>query len=298
MPIGDFTAIVGQSNLGKSALVRAIKALARNAVATGLVRKGTKQFEIEAEFANGTVESLTRGAKASVFTVDEPGAEETWTHAKSGVKAPEKIEELWALPTTDGRELCITSQHDAPFLLAEPASSVAKVLGELTNAAMLMEAVREANRRRTEASQDEKARAREAEEAREELLSHSGLTARSKALNAAREAYDAALDAEGWLRLLETLLEVYGDVEHELAQITVTDTAKVTEAVTRAEEMTARYRTLDKFLAVKNSLDGQVSQITEVITNATIARSETEARIHDVLVDAGVCPLCGQGVAA
>jgi DNA repair ATPase RecN len=288
VPLGVFTAIIGPSNTGKSALVRAIKALARNAAAPGLVREGKSKFLAQAKFSDGIVETLTKGKSVSEFDIDG----KAW--AKSGSTAvPDEVAQLWALP-----DFCITSQHDAPFLLAEPASTVAKTLGELTNAAMLMEAVREANKRRTEALTDEKARTREAEEAREEILTHKGLSIRLKAVEAAREALDSARWHEQRLRGLEQLIVAhnysYGELDAALEG--QTRSLDVAGSVSIAEGEVKKAAALEKLLSLRSATERQIEKATEEATAATIARSEAETAIHNLMSEAGYCPLCRQGV--
>lgn len=290
--LGKFTAIIGPSNTGKSALVRAIKALVYNAPAPGLVREGAKKFIAKATFSDDSSIQLTKGKATSEFLIEYPNGE-TIKHAKAGVKAPDEVSAHWALP-----DFTITSQHDAPFLLAEPASAVAKRLGELTNAAMLMEAVREANQRRTAALGDEKARLRECQETRDELETHRGLTTRTNAVTAARRALADAEAAQGRAVELERLLDTYQETAEALAWAIEEQgsTPDVTEAVSRAETLTKRAAVMEKLLAKYQAAERSLASATANATTATIARSQAEQEIHNVMSEAGFCPLCNQGV--
>lgn len=290
--------IVGPSNLGKSAVLRALKALVRNAPSTGLVRDKAKEFRITATFEDGTTETLTKGAKKSVFDLDVPGAED-WSYAKAGAyDVPEEIKNLWKIPSPDGRELAFATQHETPFLLAEPASAVAKVLGDLTNASALMEAVQKANKRRTEALNDAKARTREAEEAREEILSHKGITARGKALKAAREALNAAKAQIQQMAELESLLEDKARID-EIFQKTkgaLVDTDKLLSGLSMVESAIIEVKALESLVSQRQKTTTAYDSLVKAVTNATLKRSEIETTIHDLMSDNGYCPLCGQGV--
>lgn len=293
-----FSAIVGPSNLGKSALIRAIKALARNAPAPGLVREGTKELSVSAEFASGTIEQLTKGAKKSVYDLTYPDGR-TINHAKAGANSvPDEVAELWQLPAPDGRELAFATQHEPPFLLAEPASAVAKVLGDLTNAAVLMQAVQEANKRRSVALADEKARTREVDETREELLTHKGLSARVKAVETSERALSVAKDAYYRFSTVTGLLSEFSGAKSRLerAEAVLRQASVTTDALTEATKAVHELQRLEQLIGKYQTATLALDQAVEVAANATLAKSELETKIHDLLSDAGICPLCSQAV--
>lgn len=290
--------IVGPSNLGKSAVLRALKALIRNAPSTGLVRDKAKEFKITATFEDGTAETLTKGAKKSQFEIHGASGE-VWSYAKAGAyDVPEEIKNLWKIPSPDGRELAFATQHEPPFLLAEPASAVAKVLGDLTNASALMEAVQKANKRRTEALTDAKARTREAEEAREEILSHKGITARGKALKAARDALSAVKTQIQNIAGLEILLDDKANVNSvfQKAKGTLIDTDKLLSRLSTVESAIIEVKALESLVSQRQKITTAYDSLVKAGTNTTLKRSEIETTIHDLMSDNGRCPLCGQGV--
>lgn len=287
-----FNVIVGPSNLGKSAALRGIKALMRNAPTPGLLREGAKQFDLVACFSNGSSIQLAKGKNKSIFTVN--GKE----YAKSGVKAPDEVTELWAMSAPDGRELGFASQHETPFLLSEPASAVAKVLGELTNASILMEAVSKANRMRLEALNDVKFREREAEEARTELVTHAGLTERSKRLEDAREALRAAQQAIQNMAEVDALISRHDLLVEDLERFTlIADQAlNLDSELSRLEALAVMYEELVNLLANYEEVTDRAEQ-SEIEANAlTGILQEIETEIHNVLEEAGICPLCQQTV--
>lgn len=287
-----FNLIVGASNLGKSAALRALKALVKNAQSTGLVRQGTKEFKVGVEFADGTVETLTKGAKKSIYEIHSDG--KVFSHAKAGASSvPEEIADLWKLP-----DIAFASQHDAPFLLAEPASAVAKVLGDLTNASMLMEAVQLANKRRTAALTDAKARQREAEEARDELLTHAGLSVRQKALTVARETHRAASEVATQCQGLENLIRDFIKFRNLLTETekSIKKSKGVDDLLSYAEKTVDTLQRLERLVEHREIAEQRLTSSVEAVTNSTIAQSEIETRIHDLISDNGICPLCNQAV--
>ena len=148
--LGSFTVIVGPSNSGKSALLRALKAVVRNVNSPSSVRVGHKVFTAEVEYTGHRI-SIERGKSHSTYRAVLPsGAEEVYT--KAGRDVPEDVQKILDLPNPSGPDLVFSSQIDPPFLLAETGSVAAKMIGDLTNVSKLHAAAKEANRRRLEAS--------------------------------------------------------------------------------------------------------------------------------------------------
>lgn len=287
--------IVGPSNLGKSAAIRALKALVYNAAATGLIREGARELEVTAWFADGQKISLVKGKNKSEYYWNDA------VYAKSGANAaPEIIQQQWAIATPDGRQLSFASQHEPPFLLSEPSSAVAKVLGDLTNAAMLMEAVGVVNRGRKAATTDATVRQREADEARDELLTHKGIGARGEALVAARAAFNSAQKkVAAWEQLVQ-FSEAFTKLEQEQKVNNLTELSrhslnlekaqvKVDDAVGRLTVLQDLQKSYNDLVLKRASYEAQVSVCQEVI-------DETEQELHNLLEQSGTCPLCGKGM--
>ena len=287
-----YTVIVGASDVGKSAVIRALKMLVRNGAASGLVKQGAKSFEITARFADGQKESVIKGDRKSEFYLNDD------LFAKAGVAPIDAITDLWALPQPDGRELCLTSQHDTPFLLAEPASAVAKVLGELTNAAMLMKAVQEANRLRLQATQEEQARTREASELMAELQTHSTFPKRLKATKAARELVDQLLLIQAkhdrMAKLCSELEKCKSELENLSADVGSFDA--VEHAVQAAESAVERLERLKGLLVQLEQAQIGVVRAREIELRNEAQALHAEDEAHRLLEENGQCPLCGQGV--
>lgn len=290
------TVLVGPSNLGKSAALRAVKALVRNAPAPGLVREGSKEFRIGAVFADGTIETLTKGKNVSQYEIHTPDGKSA-VYAKAGAyEAPEDITKLWGIAAPDDRELSFATQHESPFLLAEPASALAKVLGDLTNANMLMEAVAKANKLRTQALADEKARLREAEEAREELLSHAGINARDKALSIARDRLRAAHEAVARWENIVSLKQSYDNLsatrDHQ-GQLHDTDPS-LESRLADGLAAVSRLRGLYKLRASHQELG-----TAKVSVQLDAGFAEDNLKLYTNQIDelmGETCPLCGSAI--
>lgn len=170
--LGSFTVIVGPSNSGKSALLRALKAVVRNVNSPSAVRVGHKVFTASLGFTGHEI-SIERGKSQSTYRAVLPsGNEEVYT--KAGRAVPEDVQKILDLPDPDGPDLVFSSQIDPPFLLAETGSVAAKMLGDLTNVSKLHAAAKEANRRRLEASKIKTIRDEDARSVAERIKSEYG----------------------------------------------------------------------------------------------------------------------------
>lgn len=139
---GNFTAIVGSSNSGKSSIFRALKLVSQNSgSAASMVTHGAKQFQIAVGTDDNHTVRMFRGKSLSTYEID--GTE----YAKCGVGTPEIVERTLHLSA-----LNFASQFDVPFMVAESPTEVAARISELTGSETLRAAAREANRLRLEVS--------------------------------------------------------------------------------------------------------------------------------------------------
>lgn len=298
--LGAFTVIVGPSNTGKSALLRALRAVARNVSSPSSVKAGQSAFTAKVTFGNTAV-SLERGKGHSVYRVTLPDeSEEVFT--KAGTKVPEEIQKILGLSEPDGPDLTFSTQIDPPFLLNQSGSVVAKTLGDLTNVSKLHAASKEANRRRLEASKTLKFRTEDAQSCALRLREEFGdLQSHSTALKAARASMDAV---QGKGRELERLKSV-------LAQIEMSEAAELDLRV-RLEEL-PQPADVESLAESAGALLGERHALLDVIdTLAKLAQAEDtlqqgmqqaeDARHHyeqeyvSILQEAGTCPTCERAI--
>lgn len=147
LELGKFSVIVGPSSSGKTALMRALRALTSNIRGVSYVSKGKDFAKIVAE-ADDCQVILERGSSRGSYKLRRSdGSTEEYTKLSGNV--PEDIANALRIPMlTAESPLHFAGQFDRPFLLAESGTAVARVLGDLTNVSIIFEAAREANRRR------------------------------------------------------------------------------------------------------------------------------------------------------
>jgi len=184
--MGRFTALVGRSSSGKSAVVRALQLLAHNARGTSYVTEGQTIATVAADIGDVTV-AVRRGKGTSEYVLRrEDTAPEKFTKCSTSV--PDEVSVAMGFAEVQGIDLNFAGQFDAPFLLRETGTTVAKVLGDLTQVNVLYEASREANRRRKEVGGKVKSAREERDRLKDALQQYRDLREHDQMLTSARES--------------------------------------------------------------------------------------------------------------
>ena len=139
--LGKFTVFTGPSSSGKSAFLRALHGLTRNSFNPSQVRLGQSVTTVSAIVDGRKVEAV-RGKSKSTYKLDDE------EYTKAGRAVPEDVEAVLSMPLVADLESSFATQFDKPYLIADPGSTGAKVLGTLTNVSVLHDGMREANRRK------------------------------------------------------------------------------------------------------------------------------------------------------
>lgn len=286
---GRFTVLVGPSSSGKSAILRAVRVLVRNTSSTSYVSYGQSSFKVEAVFGDTTL-SIERGKGKSTYDL------EGVPFPKAGTGVPDVVERHLRLSTVGGLEVALADQFDRPFLLAESGSTAAKVLGELTNASLLLRASGEANRRRQGFVRLAAVRSSDVDAVRSRLVHAGELRAEQDSLRRARSLMDTARDLDG-------------EVERLANYLTIIDIAQKAAAHVRAEAR--EVPELRPQLAEAARFDSECETLGSIIQslerNAALRASALHAVVEvqdeivqirqqekDVLRELGRCPVCGQ----
>lgn len=291
LDLGPFTCIVGPSNSGKSALLRALRALALNVSSPSIVTHGAKTATVEATLADEVRIELERGKAVSTYTVGEVGNPDgDAVYPKSNKGVPDLITQALKLG-----ELNFAFQFDRPYLLADPPSKAAQALGELTNVTVIYDAVREANRRRLEVSSRLKVRRADQEALEQRALVYVGLKDRKKLLGRIRKEYDAVSEISAEADRLQGLIKIARsasavseaiDAQPDLPDV---DLGKL-------EQMVAHTDRLGSLLTIARRSETDATLAQRDVDRLEGERDRYEEQIADLLVEAGTCPLCGQTV--
>jgi exonuclease SbcC len=113
------TVLTGPNNIGKSAVVEAIRSLAENPASQGLIRHGASKAVVTVELDSGEIISWERTHGSPLYRIKKDGREEVY--AKIGNNVPEDVRKLLRISpviTGDGEEVNvhIALQKDPIFI--------------------------------------------------------------------------------------------------------------------------------------------------------------------------------------
>jgi exonuclease SbcC len=137
--------IVGSSDEGKSAIIRALDAVLRNEIDNSLVRHGSKFFDVTIVLDNGTIVSRRKGEDVNEYTVTEED-KVAETFERLGNDVPDRIRQILGRVSLeiDGEEIpcTISRQEYGPFLLEEAAPVRAKLFGKISGLDIIDRAIK------------------------------------------------------------------------------------------------------------------------------------------------------------
>lgn len=140
--IGPLTVLVGQSDIGKSAVIRALYLLHRNQGGLELVKHGSAKLAVEQELEDGTKVAILKGKGVNSYFVNDK------SFSKIGRDIP--VEVLDLLRTSElpldkdlSLDLNFSLQFDHPFLLADSTSIITKAISSLSGINIIYSAIRE-----------------------------------------------------------------------------------------------------------------------------------------------------------
>lgn len=253
------------------------------------VSQGQSSFTIVAEFGDCTV-GLERGKSKSVYVLD--GSE----YPKAGVKVPVAVDNKIRMPVIQATEPFVADQFDRPFLLDRTGSEAAKVLGDLTNATLLLESSREANTRRQRYSQVAKLRAQDVAAISARVQEFSGLPDEKKRLADCRQIMDKLRDLSGAAMRLEQLVKSYESSQRiiEMAQSNVLKSPQVQPELLQVETYLNEFNTLEVLISKIVEAGQRLRTSQQAVEEAQNSLHDVRHRERQLLRDMGQCPLCGQ----
>lgn len=145
IPLGPgLTALTGPNNVGKSAVVEALRCLATNPAPRHYIRHGAKEARVTLELADGHRVAWVRRKAGAGYELTRPGAgapEEFWKLGRSGV--PGEVQEvlrlaLVELESGEPVDVHLGNQREPVFLLNQPPSTAAAFFAASTESAHLL----------------------------------------------------------------------------------------------------------------------------------------------------------------
>jgi DNA repair ATPase RecN len=185
--------IVGPSDAGKSSLVRAIKSATQQAEGHSFVRAGSKKASVAIVLSDEHQVVWEKGKSVNRYTLDGD------RFSRVGRSVPEPVAEVLDMTPakfgeTAEKLLQFSEQGEAAFMVADTPSECARILGGVSGAAVVADAVRHAAKNVTNLTRDTKAAEREAEAAAEALIQFEGLDEERECHHKLYKAAESLLD--------------------------------------------------------------------------------------------------------
>lgn len=295
LTLGRFTVIVGASSSGKTAFMRAMRGVASNVRGTGQLTRGRNTAAITVR-SNGQKVTLQHSGQAwRYLLVGTDGAEREYAKLNAQVP-PEVTAALGFDPVpTSGTSVNFAGQFDPPYLLGDAGSSVARVLGELTNVDRIFNAVREANRRRAAASSALRTRESDLQALHARLYEYRGLSERLGAVERAEVIAAGIEDLSRRADTLDRLINLAQTAEIAVAEAVHLPELPTAEALDLAHQ---QYRLAVEHLTAWATAQREAEAMQDILPAAVQAEQAATDDLHQVLAELGECPTCGQPVTA
>lgn len=281
LTLSPITIVIGETNAGKSSILRGLACALFNAMeGTGMVRTGEKVAEVELETDDGHRVLWARGAGVNRYTCDGQLYDKPGRAVPAAVQAALQIQEL----EFDGETVRLqwAPQMDAPFLLADSGAKATRMLSVAGNAAVVSQAARLAVQHHK--SEQDAARA---------------ATAQRDSLAQQVEGFSDVLVAEPVVRVLTRAIAAY-DALVERKALLEKLSAEATRGRDARDVLQARVSVLQKLVEARSRLvniretksvlqDGLQSQskLTVTQTRVTAARglaalAASLIRLHEI----------------
>lgn len=214
------TVISGPNNVGKSALVEAIRCVCENPPAAFVIRHGASRAVVEIELASGEIIRWERTPASSLYRILEAGGKER-IYAKSR-NVPEEVRRLLRIrpvETGSGRlDVHLAHQKEPVFLLDESGSKIAGFFAASTEAEYLIR-MRQVLKEKTRFYQEKKSELEsEIEEYRALLEAYRPLDELEGRVFECAAMYEAIANWDRKIEVLGTLLDELEDQKRKILE--------------------------------------------------------------------------------
>lgn len=210
-----FNVLVGESNVGKTAILRALRLLFLNLPrGTSLVREGATSLFVSVETGDGHIVQRHKGARENVYIVDDQ------SFRSFGSDIPAEVLAVTKVAPVDIGDVSLTinfsRQLDPPFLLHLPDSQKGKLLLSLSKVREIDEVFREIRQEVLATSREIEHTTQEIEQLNEDIAQFNWLPAAEKVLEEATQLTEEIQMLEARIEVLEDLQEQYSYISETL----------------------------------------------------------------------------------
>jgi DNA repair ATPase RecN len=292
--LGKFTVIVGASSSGKSALIRAIEAIASNSLNSDNIMQGTKHASVAVTTDTATVTIERSVGGSSVYKITQAGSKES-SYTKLNRQVPSEVTEVLGITPSskEVKSISFASQHDAPYLLTESSSNAARILGELTNVSTIFAAVSKATKKAKASSALLNLRKKDQEAIMAQIVEYRDIKSQATAMAEVETIWEELSDINAQQMNLASSVDRAQAASDALSKVKIIpEPPSMSELVAVQKELNSFKATLKSAILATKKVQNLSEQISEC--NQTVL--DTENELHKLLADIGHCPLCHQEV--
>lgn len=286
--LDKYTVLEGHSSSGKSALIRALRALLENIRGNSVISNGATKMSIQADTDDGSV-ILERTITSSSYKLEKDDNVRTFT--KLGGEVPDEVSSLLGTTPSEVELSLGIDQFDSPYLLAASPAEIAKVLGSLTKVDVIHSAVREANKLKTNNNTQLKSKERDLESIELSLNKNKEVLKTSEFIDSVEEAYQEVLLLNSNISKYKLLIEAAIKAQKSFEVIVdVNDPPDL-------EELDLLLRQVDMLKQLIREVESSAvrdKQSQETYTKAEQNFEVAAKELADKMNELDVCPLCGQ----
>lgn len=272
--IEGFTALVGKSNIGKSAIIRALKCALSGADGTGFVRhdaatcsrilKNTKKCKCAAsvvlKFEDGRTLIWEKGDSVNQYqAINQEGQKSVYDKIGSSPDLPDLLRDEFS-PVTIGRDkkcIQISDQFYPIFLLDMPGPTVAEVLSDVAQLDGINKAMKLVSKDRKAAVATRKVRESDIVELERDLSAYEGLDIVVSQVHQKQDGYSQILLKNGDLLQLNEFLENFLNIGRTVKRLIGVSSV----GVPSADPVRTKAKHLSKAVELWTALDSKVQVI-------------------------------------
>lgn len=285
--LGGFTVIVGPSSSGKSAFLRAVKTLASNSRGHSYVTHGKKVASITAKGQNWTA-SIERGDGVGSYKTSIDDDSRIYTKLSGSV--PKDVSALLKIaPISSGGEIHFAGQFDKPYLLDESGQSVARILGDLTNVSVILEAVREANRKRGSLVSELKLKEEKLKDLSSKMVEFRDLNTEVSVVSTLEAKLPEVRNLDLKIKNLNSTILDIQEQEKLLDSLNSRELPDMAEL----DKLQNNFQFLKSTLFTIDTKIAYVQESSEYLVELSKNMEEMQQKLSVLLIEHGQCPVCG-----
>lgn len=268
--------IIGSSDAGKSAVLRAINLVFHNIIPrrTNFVRHGADYAQVTIWFSDGNVVTRLKGPKRNAVHLTKPDGQQL-AFEKIGSELPIEIIEAMGNPPMDERHgpVCYSKQMDPLFLTALTSTELPRAISELTGIDDFEEAAATLGKKSNQAKKDVKDVQERIADCDTELEKYVRLD----------EQLEELIDLEKNAIDIDDKYAIINDIEEKLSRYSIIiNTGRITNRKLKLAKAISEYK--DDLLKA-----GDVKKILSLIDQMLSKHNTLQSKEHKLLKDINIC---------